>query len=166
MTDDQSLLTTAQAAERAGVSARVVRDAIARQELPAERGRARSWNIRAQALDAWMAARAGESERGGTEKAQRAAPTAAAAGRAGGDPPTPPGPDAILITDERPFVLHHGFDGWLDVRDLDSQPAEDGGHLVALEPAYLAGRREVNFTRYYPEEARWEGQDHALMLTT
>lgn len=143
----ERILTTAQAAERAGVSTRVVREAIGRQELPAVRGAGRAWAISQDALEAWIASRAPASTR--EDPADSA----------------PPEPEPIVVADERPFVLHHGFDGWLDVRDSQSAPAEEGGHTVTLSSSELAGHREVNFTRYYPDEERWEGQDHTMPLS-
>lgn len=71
---------------------------------------------------------------------------------------------ALVIEDAEPFVLHLGFDGWQDTVDLPSAPLGLGLHGVRLEPALLAARGLLDFTRRYPAAERWEGVDHTIHL--
>lgn len=67
---------------------------------------------------------------------------------------------AVLIERPEPFVLHLGRDGWRDVADRPSDPEPMGLHAVRLEPEWLAGISSVDFTFFYPGEARWHGEDY------
>ena len=68
----------------------------------------------------------------------------------------------LLVEDRRPFTLHFGFDGWLDVADLHAEPLPFGLWGVTLGPELCSGRSELNFTRRYG--ADWEGQDHTVAI--
>src|SRR5438477_3925770 len=142
---EHDLLTTAQAARRAGVTTPAIRRAIAMGRLEARRGKGGVWRISPAALRAWMGIRSGA-------------------------PPLPrPTPDAkpddvLLVKDERPFVLHMGFDGWRDIEDRPSAQLSPGLHAVRLRRTEISQRHQLNFTRFYPEEDRWEGHDHVVAL--
>ena len=69
---------------------------------------------------------------------------------------------SLLIEDQRPFLLHFGLDGWQGVSDRPSFPS-GGIHRVSLQRTDLRGET-LNFTRFYPSEARWEGVDHAIRI--
>jgi glucoamylase len=68
----------------------------------------------------------------------------------------------LLIEAEAAFVLHVGFDGWTGVHDLASVPLALNRHGVRLSASALAGHRSVEFTRFSPDGARWEGVDHQV----
>jgi excisionase family DNA binding protein len=138
-------LTTSEAAERSGVSVRAIRTAITRGELTASK-EGRSLVIAEADLTAWLAGR------GTTE--------AAATPAAGGNRAI----EALVVEDERPFVLHLGYDGWNDIEDRPSSPERDGVHAVRVAADEVAGRGQINYTRFYPDENRWEGQDHLVAL--
>ena len=69
---------------------------------------------------------------------------------------------SFVIEDERAFVLHFGLDGWHGVSDRPSFPF-GGVHRVSLQRTDLRGRI-LNFTRFFPSEARWEGVDHVVRI--
>lgn len=71
---------------------------------------------------------------------------------------------SLWIEDQRPFVLHFGLDGWQGVSDRPSFPV-GGAHRVTLLRSDLRGEA-LNFTRFYPTEARWEGIDHAIRIVS
>jgi excisionase family DNA binding protein len=142
---EHDLLTTAQAARRAGVTTPAIRRAIAMGRLEAHRGKGGVWRISPAALRAWMGVR------GGAAALPRPLPDAAP-------------DDVLLVKDERPFVLHMGFDGWCDVEDRQSAQLSPGVHAVRLRRTEISQRRHLNFTRFYPEEDRWEGYDHVVAL--
>ena len=72
----------------------------------------------------------------------------------------------LLVEIAAPFTLHLGFDGWQGIEDRASTPLPFGMHGVRLTQADLAGRRVLDFTCYFVEEARWEGSDHHVRLVT
>ena len=69
---------------------------------------------------------------------------------------------SLVIEADRPFVLHFGLDGWQGVADRASAPF-GSVHRVLLRRADLKGS-ELNFTRYYPGDDRWEGADHVMRI--
>ncbi|MDX6644466.1 MAG: glucoamylase [Miltoncostaeaceae bacterium] len=142
---EHELLTTAQAARRAGVTTPAIRRAIAMGRLDAQRGKGGVWRISPPALRAWMGVRSGAAP------VPRPIPDAAP-------------DDILLVKDERPFVLHMGFDGWRDIEDRPSAQLSPGLHAVRLRRTEISQRRQLNFTRFYPEEGRWEGHDHVVAL--
>ena len=77
----------------------------------------------------------------------------------------PRGRDLVIEADT-PFVLHIGFDGWLDVRDPPSQPLPWGRHGVRLAADELAARDRIDFTYRFVDPPRWEGADHEVELVS
>jgi glucoamylase len=71
---------------------------------------------------------------------------------------------SLLIEALEPFRLHCGFDGWRDVKDIPSEPQGLSMHGVRLDSAALSNRSAIDFTFYFPAEARWEGADHRIKL--
>ena len=142
---EHDLLTTAQAARRAGVTTPAIRRAIAMGRLEAQRGKGGVWRITPAALRAWMGIRSGVAVL--PRPLRDAVPD-----------------DVLLVKDERPFVLHMGFDGWCDIEDRPSALLSPGVHAVRLRRTEITQRRQLNFTRFYPEEDRWEGHDHVVAL--
>jgi glucoamylase len=70
----------------------------------------------------------------------------------------------LLIEGEGSFLLHFGFDGWADIQDRASTALPFGRHGVSLTKDELARRSILDFTRYFIDEARWEGGDHHVRL--
>jgi len=68
----------------------------------------------------------------------------------------------LIIEDDRPFILHRGFDGWQDVAEFAADPDRFGLFTVRLPAADLAGRGSIEFTRRYGET--WEGRDWPITL--
>jgi glucoamylase len=71
----------------------------------------------------------------------------------------------LLVEMQSPFILHVGFDGWNSVEDRPSAPLPFGRHGVRLTRGELAGRRALDFTRYFLNEGRWEGVDYHVRCT-
>ena len=72
---------------------------------------------------------------------------------------------SLVVEHRRPFSLHVGFDGWKRVEDIESQPLGLGMHGVRLDARHLASAANLQFTRLFPDENRWEGIDHQVALT-
>jgi glucoamylase len=60
--------------------------------------------------------------------------------------------------------MHVGKGGWSEVRDRPSQPIGLGMHGVRFDQSELAAASRLSFTRFYPQQNRWEGEDHAIEL--
>lgn len=73
---------------------------------------------------------------------------------------------SLVIEDRRPFLLHMGWDGWQTVEDRPSEPLGLGMNGVRLQTPELAGGAILNFTRFYVDEGRWEGDDHWVTVET
>lgn len=72
----------------------------------------------------------------------------------------------LLIEMESPFVLHMGFDGWQAVEDRSSKILPFGRHGVRLRKDELAGKRVLDFTRYFSLDSKWEGNDHHVSIAS
>jgi glucoamylase len=75
----------------------------------------------------------------------------------------PPNRD-LLVEMESPFVLHMGFDGWKAVEDRSSAALAFGMHGVRLGKDELAGKRVLDFTRYFSRDSKWEGNDYHIRI--
>ena len=60
-------------------------------------------------------------------------------------------------------TLHFGHDHWQDPQDIVS---EDWGlaHVVVLQAKVLRGYTQLDFTFFWPDESRWEGQDFRMVM--
>jgi glucoamylase len=70
----------------------------------------------------------------------------------------------LLVEADKPFLLHFGFDGWRDAQDLRSTPLPFDRHGVRLTRGALARGDVLDFTRYFIDEARWDGVDQHIQL--
>lgn len=63
-----------------------------------------------------------------------------------------------------PTVLHYGHDGWQDPRDIRS---EDWGlaHITTVKATELGRYRRIDFTFFWPADARWEGEDFHIDIS-
>ncbi len=68
----------------------------------------------------------------------------------------------MVVEDSQPFMLHMGTDGWREVEDRTSQPLGLGMHGVRLDQSQLTPGARLTFTRFYPQQNRWEGEDHSV----
>jgi glucoamylase len=73
----------------------------------------------------------------------------------------PSGRDLLIDLPEN-FVLHFGFDGWQSVGDRPSVLLPYGRHGVRLTPEDFRHWHSLDFTFYFPDEARWEGRNHTV----
>ena len=81
--------------------------------------------------------------------------------------PTAPVPELepgllLLIEDDKPFLLHYGFDGWQNPQDRPALRLPFGLWGVTFSPGELSQHRTLDFTRKLA--AGWEGQDHHIRL--
>jgi glucoamylase len=70
----------------------------------------------------------------------------------------------LLVEMESPFVLHMGFDGWKAVEDRSSAALPFGRHGVRLGKDELAGKRVLDFTRFFSRDSKWEGNDYRIWI--
>ncbi len=75
----------------------------------------------------------------------------------------PPGRN-LLVEGATPFHLHHGYDGWREIKDTPSVPQGLGMHGVRLDKELLSGHSKIDFTLFFPEDGSWEGADHHVTL--
>ena len=57
-----------------------------------------------------------------------------------------------------------GFDGWKAVEDRSSAALPFGRHGVRLGKDELAGKRVLDFTRYFSRDSKWEGNDYHIWI--
>ena len=57
-----------------------------------------------------------------------------------------------------------GFDGWKAVEDRSSAALAFGMHGVRLGKDELAGKRVLDFTRYFSRDSKWEGNDYHIRI--
>jgi glucoamylase len=77
---------------------------------------------------------------------------------------TLPAGRSLVIEEQRPFVLHLGWDGWERVEDRPSQPIGLSMHGVRIDASELPMGAVLNFTRLYADVGQWEGEDHAVAV--
>ncbi|MGH7867134.1 MAG: hypothetical protein ACREP9_05720 [Candidatus Dormibacteraceae bacterium] len=69
---------------------------------------------------------------------------------------------SLVIEDERLYTLHFGMNEWQQVAARVAVPFGIV-YRVRLRRDELRGR-SLHFTRYYPEDDRWEGVDHLIRI--
>lgn len=70
---------------------------------------------------------------------------------------------ALLILLPHPAVLHFGFDGWQDIRDLATDPLGLELHGLTLAGELFEGHRSLDFTWRW-REGDWLGEDFHIDL--
>jgi glucoamylase len=73
-----------------------------------------------------------------------------------------PAARALVIEDQRPFTLHAGLDDWSKPVDQDAGPLGLGMFGVRFEPAMLAGKQRLLFSRKFADG--WEGKDYEISM--
>ena len=68
----------------------------------------------------------------------------------------------LLIEDDKPFLLHYGFDGWQNPQDRPALRLPFGLWGVTFSPGELREHHTLDFTRKLA--VGWEGQDHHIRL--
>jgi glucoamylase len=61
-------------------------------------------------------------------------------------------------------LVHWSFDGWRTAHDSDSQESGWSLHHLDLATETLAASRQIIFTFFWKEGARWEGQDYQVTV--
>jgi glucoamylase len=76
-----------------------------------------------------------------------------------------PAGKALCLLLHAPAVIHWGHSGWQDVADVHT---EDYGlaHLARLPTAGLLPGDSMQFTLYWPDDDRWQGEDFELAIIT
>ena len=64
----------------------------------------------------------------------------------------------------RPARLHVGFDGWHQVRDLESQELGLGAQGITLAAEELAGHCRLDITWRWRDDGQWLGKDFAVRI--
>jgi glucoamylase len=72
---------------------------------------------------------------------------------------------ALTIALKTPARVHWGVNGWKQVRDLDTRDIGIGVHVADLPVTGLAAGESVQFTLYWRDAERWEGEDYEVMIT-
>jgi glucoamylase len=71
----------------------------------------------------------------------------------------------LRIQTTRPALVHWSPDRWATRRDTEAREAAGlGVWLADLDTTALAPGGAVEFTLYYPQEDRWEGQDYRVSV--
>jgi glucoamylase len=73
------------------------------------------------------------------------------------------GKDLLLVL-VRPAVLHLGFDGWCQVRELETRELGLGLHGVRLTDAELVGHRSLDLTWRWRDDGQWLGEEFAVRI--
>ena len=60
--------------------------------------------------------------------------------------------------------MHIGFGGWKAIEDRSSATLPFGRHGVRLGKDELAGKRVLDFTRYFSRDSKWEGNDYHMWI--
>ena len=64
-----------------------------------------------------------------------------------------------------PALVHWSADGWLTTMDKESRDTGLGVHLTDLATSSLAPGVEIDFTFYWPQAPRWEGDNFSVRVT-
>jgi glucoamylase len=63
-----------------------------------------------------------------------------------------------------PVRVHWSADGWRTTQDVDARDVGLGLYAADLATGALAPGAEVRFTLYWPEDARWQGEDYTVLI--
>ena len=63
-----------------------------------------------------------------------------------------------------PAMVHWSFDNWQSSQDSDSKDSGCNLHHVDLPAETLATGRQIIFTFYWKDAARWEGRDYQVTV--
>jgi glucoamylase len=63
-----------------------------------------------------------------------------------------------------PFRLHWGISNWTAVQNIDADDRGAGVFVADLTTANLTVGETINFTFYWPQQDRWEGQDFTIIV--
>ncbi len=77
-----------------------------------------------------------------------------------------PSDKALLVVLTRPAELHFGLDGWLEPRDLHTQPLGLGLHGLRLGAKELAGHRSLELTWRWSDDGQWLGEDFQVRIAS
>ncbi len=71
---------------------------------------------------------------------------------------------ALRIETESPVIVHWTTNQWDSVEDTKSREVERGLHAVELPTGELKPGTRVQFTFYWPQAKRWEGEDFEVWV--
>jgi len=64
-----------------------------------------------------------------------------------------------------PSLVHVGVDGWLEIQDIRSVDTGLGVWVADIDTSTMPGRRQIDFTFYWPDVNHWEGDDFHVVMT-
>jgi glucoamylase len=68
----------------------------------------------------------------------------------------------LRIETLRRAVIHWSTDGWASARDTETRSTGLGIHVADLPAAGLPAGASIRFTFYWPDAAKWEGEDFEI----
>ncbi|MGB6604512.1 MAG: glycoside hydrolase family 15 protein [Steroidobacteraceae bacterium] len=71
----------------------------------------------------------------------------------------------LTLALREPGTFHLGFDGWQDVRDLETVPNSLGLHLANLDTPRLTAGRSIDLTYRYGSAGPWAGRNFRILVT-
>ena len=70
----------------------------------------------------------------------------------------------LRILTMEPALVHWSFDNWQRSQDSDSNDSGCTLHYVDLPAETLAAGRQIVFTFFWKNDARWEGRDYEVIV--
>jgi glucoamylase len=71
---------------------------------------------------------------------------------------------ALWLGLPRPARVRHGFDGWQNVADIDTDDSGLTLHVVQLPTRGLRAGARINFTFFWTDTGTWDGRDHVVAV--
>jgi len=72
--------------------------------------------------------------------------------------------DSLLIILPAQARVHWGTNGWNDVQDIGTQDTGLTVHAAELQVLHLLPGDTIQFTFFWQDSQRWEGQDYAVHI--
>jgi glucoamylase len=64
-----------------------------------------------------------------------------------------------------PALIHFGIDDWFETQDVPAVDTGLGVWVADIDTATLTCTRRLDFTIYWPDAERWEGEDFHVLVT-
>ncbi len=78
--------------------------------------------------------------------------------------PRPPGWHVLRVETVAPARLQWSTGGWATVHDTETRDTGQGLNMADLPTAKLVTGREIDFTFYWPQSDRWEGNNFSVRV--
>ncbi len=76
-----------------------------------------------------------------------------------------PAGKVLRVEARAPAMVHWTTTGWAKSQDFQTKDTGLGLHIADLPVQGLSGGNQVEFTFYWPEGDRWEGQNYVVLIT-